>query len=227
MKTSNQTMELLLQTIAADTTIKGEEMRVYLAWVTDKDTFSACPTVILQRLPHMEISQVRRAFRGLEKRGYVIADGYGYSNGKRFKKYALNVAPTPPEPTPKKAGMPSTEEASSPSSDDSKEASAQPIPSKRYLLTNLSNESEVREDKIFKEYEDIQSCRYQWLFKNPMYKELFDSFPVATKDRLWSEVIKYEAQDPSEAKDRFITALEKHRQKSLPKVDIDSLEIDL
>lgn len=85
----------------------------------------------------------------------------------------------------------------------------------------------LKDEESLPEWNNILNRHYQWVFKNQLYKDLFDTFPLKTKTRLWRELKTYEEIDPAEAKDRFISALEKYRQSKLPQVSVEEIVIDL
>lgn len=103
---------------AANLLTKAQDLRVFMVWVTDSDTFSACPSIIQTRLQGMDIKNIQRSLKNMVKLGLLEEDGWGYVDEKRFKKYRLKepVEATAKEPLeatstdlkePLEAGIPS------------------------------------------------------------------------------------------------------------------------
>lgn len=95
MKTQPKTMREINIKLVGDKTIKQDELRVFFAWSQDQASFSACSSVIKDRVPHMSIKNIQRAFKNLVKKGYLIDAGYKTTRNKvgelvRYKAYEIN-----------------------------------------------------------------------------------------------------------------------------------------
>jgi hypothetical protein len=156
MKISNKPLEELLHKAAADTSLKLEELRVLMVWITDSAEYSACVSILQKRLPQMNEHNIRRALRKLNDKGYIYEDGYGtfindFGKCQRYKKYSLsNRSPETPIDRSGETPMNRSPETLSIESNRSPESS---IPSKRNLLTLPSKAQdkparEVGEDRV-------------------------------------------------------------------------------
>ena len=68
------------------------ELRVFMVWWTDHGKFSAGTALLHERLPHMNPANIRRALRGLVKKGFLICVAHKHNpQGRATPIYELNV----------------------------------------------------------------------------------------------------------------------------------------
>lgn len=76
---------------AAHELLTFTEFKVFSQWYSDAPNFSAGATIIGERLPGLDLSNIRTAIRNLEKKGFLKDSGFKKRNekGKATKLYLL------------------------------------------------------------------------------------------------------------------------------------------